>query len=148
VGFSSSRLLGTGLELLLAGRESVSGRARSESCGLRMARRVSWRDTWSAAIVDMLCMNEVQDGTVDDGCGKSSSSEPRQKLPSGLRPDQYHLRAPTASIQQYIMLHIKTLQLFDMLEITCRTSIFSNPAKGFHSFLSSLSLYIQPEQPF
>jgi hypothetical protein len=59
VGFSSSRLLGTGLELLLAGRESVSGRARSESCGLRMARRVSWRDAWSAAIVDMVCEVEV-----------------------------------------------------------------------------------------
>jgi hypothetical protein len=39
------------------------------------------------------------------------------------------------------MLHIKTLELFDVLEITCTTSIFGNPAKGFHSFLSNLSLY-------
>ena len=53
VGFSSSRPLGAGLELLLAGREVVSGRARSEVCGLRMARRVSCRDSCSDDIVDM-----------------------------------------------------------------------------------------------
>jgi hypothetical protein len=60
VGFSSSRLLGTGLELLLlAGREVVSGRARSEVWGWRMARRVSWRDSWSTDIVDMVDEVEV-----------------------------------------------------------------------------------------
>lgn len=51
-GFSSSRPLGTGLELLLAGREVVSERARSEVCVARIARSVSRRDSWSADIVD------------------------------------------------------------------------------------------------
>jgi hypothetical protein len=81
-----------GFELVLAGRES-SGRARSEGCGWRMARRVSCRDSWSADIVDMVCEVVVQDMAVGDGRGKSSSSEPRQKLPSEVRPDRCLLRA-------------------------------------------------------
>jgi len=71
VGFSSSRPLGTGLELLLAGREATSERTRSEVCGARMVRSVGCRDSWSADIVDMVYEAAVQDGDVDGG-GKSS----------------------------------------------------------------------------
>jgi hypothetical protein len=60
VGFSSSRPLGAGLALLLlAGRVAVSERTRSEVCGLRIARRVSCRDSWSADIVDTVCEVDV-----------------------------------------------------------------------------------------
>jgi hypothetical protein len=62
----------------------------------------------------MVCDIVVQDGAVDDGVGKSSSFEPRQKLPSEMRPGQCLLRAPTAPCIVHHATH-QTLELFGML---------------------------------